>query len=287
MPAASSCRRSVASEPDSRGPLRDSIQDGVERVITAMHARLDAPLPLREMAKIAAMSLFHFSRTFRKRVGVPPCQFLYALRLDEARRQLLTTASDVLEISYNVGYNSLGTFTRRFTDLVGVSPSRLRSLARTPVPDLLDRIEPELLPAHESRGPDLSGTVAAPASFDGLVFVGLFTSPLPQGRPVRCRVLDGAGPFRLAGVPPGRYHLFAAGVPWSEDPKQYLHYDVALRGGGQIVRVAAGDASIVADVTLREAVPSDPPILLAFPAIARPEGSDWRALSAAASSQIA
>ncbi len=55
----------------------------VERVIKSMKERLDAPLDLDEMASIAHFSPFHFNRVFREVTGIPPAQFLNALRLED------------------------------------------------------------------------------------------------------------------------------------------------------------------------------------------------------------
>lgn len=284
VPAAAPRRTLTAEAGPTPAPAPVPSRDGVTRVIEAMHAQIDQPMPLHDMAKIASMSLFHFSRTFRKRTGVPPCQFLYALRLEEARRLLLTTGRGVLEICYDVGYNSLGTFTRRFTELFGLSPTRLRGLARRPASSLIARLEADAIEPDELPAPKLSGTVTAPDDFDGLFFIGLFASALPQGHPVRCRVLDAAGDFRLTNVPPGVYTLFAAGVPWSEDPKQYLHYEWALRAGGQTIHVSDDDPPQRVNLRLRAPLPSDPPILMTFPVMAPPHarGLDAAALRAAA-----
>src|SRR2546421_7000845 len=65
--------------------------ESVERVIAAMRTRLDQPMSLRSMARIACASPYHFNRTFRQVTGVPPSQFLYAMRLDTARRLLMHT----------------------------------------------------------------------------------------------------------------------------------------------------------------------------------------------------
>src|SRR5215470_9070629 len=94
----------------------------VERVIVAMRNHLDEPLSVRSMARIAFASRHHFNRTFHRLTGVPPSQFLYALRLERAKRLLMQTRQKIIDICYEVGYNSVGTFTRRFTDLLGISP---------------------------------------------------------------------------------------------------------------------------------------------------------------------
>ena len=102
--------------------------EAVERVIAAMRERVDNTLPLHAMAEIAHLSPYHFARTFRQVTGIPPGEFLGNLRLQRAKELLLTTDLSASEVCFEVGYASLGTFTTRFTQLVGVSPGRMRRL---------------------------------------------------------------------------------------------------------------------------------------------------------------
>src|SRR5437763_3941434 len=107
----------------------------VERVIAAMRERPGEPLTLETMGKIAGLSPHHFNRVFRRVTGVPPRRFLGALRLEAAKQLLLTTPLSVTEVCFEVGYGSVGTFTTRFTQLVGVPPGELRRLAAALAPD--------------------------------------------------------------------------------------------------------------------------------------------------------
>src|ERR1700760_4201675 len=91
-----------------------------ERVILSMRECLDEPISLSDMADIACLSPYHFNRVFHQVTGLPPTKFLYALRLSTAKRLLLTTSLSVTDVCFEVGYNSLGTFTTRFTQLVGL-----------------------------------------------------------------------------------------------------------------------------------------------------------------------
>jgi AraC family transcriptional regulator len=91
----------------------------VERVLATMRERLDEDLTLHVMADVARLSPYHFTRVFRHVTGIPPCEFLTALRLQEAKRLLLTTGLSVTDVCFEVGYSSLGTFTTRFTHLIG------------------------------------------------------------------------------------------------------------------------------------------------------------------------
>jgi AraC family transcriptional regulator len=97
-----------------------------------MHERIDRPFALDEMARIAYLSPFYFNRVFRQLTGLPPRRFHTALRIAAAKRLLLTTDLSVTEVCLEVGYQSLGTFTTHFHELVGVSPRELRRLASDP-----------------------------------------------------------------------------------------------------------------------------------------------------------
>lgn len=247
-----------------RAGTAESHRRAVERVIDAMHRRKDQNFSLEEMADIAFMSPYHFNRTFRQLTGIPPCQFMSALRLEMAKRLLLTTELSVTDVCFEVGYNSLGTFIRRFTDLLGASPRTLRRLARSPFRVPAETRRPE---------PGLRGRVTGPAEFQGTIFVGLFSSPVPQGQPVACAVRSAQGEFQLSPVADGSYHLFAAGVTSDQrDPAGFFLYEEALRGGGQVVRIRDGRAQDASDVALRPARPTDPPILMT-PAWARLDGA--------------
>src|SRR5678815_3163943 len=87
------------------------------------------PTPLRDMSRVAYISEFHFNRVFHQITGLPPAKFISAMRLDEAKRLLLNTNQSVTDICFDVGYNSLSTFTRRFTQRVGLGPREFRYLA--------------------------------------------------------------------------------------------------------------------------------------------------------------
>ena len=78
------------------------------------------------MARAAMFSKFHFSRIFRRVTGVSPGRFLSAIRLQEAKHLLVSTTLNVADISLRVGYNSVGTFSSRFTRSVGMSPTAYR-----------------------------------------------------------------------------------------------------------------------------------------------------------------
>jgi AraC family transcriptional regulator len=103
----------------------------VERAIRFIRENYSEPLSLDDIAGSAIMSRFHFCRVFAGATGVTPGRFLSAIRIYEAKRMLLNTVMNVTDISFAVGFNSLGSFSNHFTDSVGISPGRFRRVART------------------------------------------------------------------------------------------------------------------------------------------------------------
>src|SRR5213083_3033937 len=190
----------------------------VERVIQTMHTHLHEVLTLEDLASVACLSPSHFHRVFRRLIGIPPGEFLSALRFQAARRLLVTTSLSVTDICFEVGYTSTGSFTTRFTQLVGLSPRLLRQRAHTFEPPPAEPAE--LCPTTSTGMPRkhaLLGRISAPATFRGTIYVGLFTSPIPQGKPVRCTRLSSPGWYLLHGIADGVYHLRAAAFPVATD----------------------------------------------------------------------
>jgi AraC-like DNA-binding protein len=249
--------------------MRDSTvrshYESVERVIAAMRGQLDQPMTLRELARIGFASPYHFNRTFRQVTGVPPLQFLYALRLDAAKRMLSETQKKVIDICYEVGYSSVGTFTRRFADVLGVSPVRYRKLTGGRAKSSHTATSP--LPAAPSIcNTTLSGYITAPADFHGVVAVGLFTTRIPQGKPVSCAVVQNGGTYQIKEAPEGEFYLFAVGLKKSSDASIYFDYENALRAGGQQIQISRTSICGNTALHLRPPTAFDPPLLLILPA---------------------
>jgi AraC-like DNA-binding protein len=97
------------------------------------------PLDLDAMAARAGYSRFHFARTFRAAYGDTPRRYLTRRRVERATELLRTANLTVTEICHLVGFTSLGSFSVRFKELVGVSPTEYRERAvrasgRPPIP---------------------------------------------------------------------------------------------------------------------------------------------------------
>src|SRR6516164_11391683 len=87
------------------------------------------PLDVEALARDAHMSAGHLSREFRRAYGEPPYSYLMTRRIERAMALLRRGDLNVTEVCFEVGCSSLGTFSSRFTELVGVPPSEYRQRA--------------------------------------------------------------------------------------------------------------------------------------------------------------
>jgi AraC family transcriptional regulator len=233
----------------------------VEHSISTMWNRYSEPLTLTELAETATFSKFYFSRVFRSVTGTSPGRFLAAIRLYRAKQLLLKTSYSVTDIAYKVGYNSLGTFTSRFTRSVCFSPARYRSSSQAGMAAL----PPFTLSDAPHHCSTVRGMIDMPETDVPVrVYVGAFLGPVVEGLPTACDILDSSGAYELPGVPDGTWFIRAAAValrdvdevePWNRRPLFVGSSPVVTRG-----------ARIVdSDVHLRPMTRVDLPVLLALP----------------------
>jgi len=101
----------------------------LRRVRDRMDREYAQPLDVEALARDAHMSAGHFSRQFRLAYGESPYSYLMTRRIERAMALLRRGDMSVTEICFAVGCASLGTFTSRFTELVGMSPGAYRRRA--------------------------------------------------------------------------------------------------------------------------------------------------------------
>ncbi len=240
----------------------------VERAIQTMHTHLHELLTLEDLASVACLSPSHFHRVFCRLIGIPPGEFLSALRFQAARRLLVTTSLSVTDICFEVGYTSIGSFTSRFTHLVGLSPRLLRQRAHAFEPLAVEPAEPcSTTPSGIAMKQALLGRISAPATFRGTIYLGLFTGPIPQERPVRCTTLSSPGWYRLHDVPDGVYHLRAAAFPVAADLHSSLLPGEKLLLGynASPLVIRHGQVSGDPDLVLHPPRLTDPPLVMGLP----------------------
>jgi AraC-like DNA-binding protein len=112
-----------------------SIEDENRRMLRsrdAMDRDFALPLDLGKLAAIAIVSPTHFIRTFKSTFGETPHRYLQRRRIERAMYLLRTTDRSVTDVCMEVGFSSLGTFSRTFSDIVGITPSQFRHRGALP-----------------------------------------------------------------------------------------------------------------------------------------------------------
>lgn len=84
------------------------------------------PLDLEQLASVAALSKYHFHRLFTETYGMTPATYLSERRIERAQDLLRATNLTVTEVCMAVGFASLGSFSTRFRDVVGETPSQFQ-----------------------------------------------------------------------------------------------------------------------------------------------------------------
>jgi AraC-like DNA-binding protein len=114
----------VTSGPAETQRLRDLAR--LRRVRDRMDREYPRPLDVEALARGAHMSAGHLSRQFRLAYGESPYSYLMTRRIERAMALLRRGDLSVTDVCFEVGCSSLGTFSTRFTQLVGVPPSVYR-----------------------------------------------------------------------------------------------------------------------------------------------------------------
>ena len=104
---------------------------GELRRLRRAHDRMDReyaqPLDVAALARTALMSTAHFSRRFREAYSETPYSYLMTRRIERAKALLRRGDLSVTDVCFAVGCTSLGSFSARFTELVGETPSMYRA----------------------------------------------------------------------------------------------------------------------------------------------------------------
>ena len=117
----------MTSSPAPAQHLRDLAR--LRRVRDRIDREYAQPLNVEALARGVNMSAGHLSREFRLAYGEPPYAYLLTRRIERAMALLRGSDLSVTDVCFAVGCSSLGTFSTRFTELVGVPPSTYRTQA--------------------------------------------------------------------------------------------------------------------------------------------------------------
>ncbi|WP_100407764.1 helix-turn-helix domain-containing protein [Bacillus solitudinis] len=241
----------------------------IGEVIGYIHQHIYEPLSLSELARYAAYSPYHFTRIFKEKMGISPVYYISALRLQKAKDLLLHTNLRVRDIGLEIGQKSLGTFTTRFTERVGMTPSDFRNSVQRAENHFrsLQKLS-DWSDSHISIGKQaiIKGTVRATVPFEGLVLIGLFAKPIPEGLPIHGTLVSSLGDFHIIDVKPGLYYLMATSVSWEMQAMDFLLPQKTLRTRSKKPIIVESFSSIPhQEVILHTPRLDDPPILISLP----------------------
>lgn len=217
-----------------------------------------------DVAEHTGYSPCHFSRIFSASTGISPGLYLTALRVDAAKRRLLVDSTPVIDVAASVGYDSLSSFTRRFTAMVGTSPGAFRVLADTVAEcsiapfALGDARHPVVRVRPRLPAPLRPGATVA-------LWLGWFPKPAPIGLPA-AGVLTTSDAHVALPLSPGN--------PW------LLSYAVSAQAGAEEQLVPTQPlvarfptpltTATTIDLHYQRATELDLPLLTALPVLRRP-----------------
>jgi AraC-like DNA-binding protein len=118
-------RRPAPEDPATQQRLRDLAL--LRRVRDRIDREYAQPLDVEALARGVNMSAGHLSRQFKLEFGESPYSYLMTRRIERAMALLRRGDTSVTEVCFEVGCSSLGTFSTRFSELVGESPSAYRA----------------------------------------------------------------------------------------------------------------------------------------------------------------
>lgn len=103
-------------------------QSAMQAVIDHIHANLDKPLPVHELAEVSGLSRAHFSRVFAESEGLPPAEFVLQQRMQRAAKLLTKTAFlPVKEVAIMSGFDDANYFSKAFRRVYGINPTEFRT----------------------------------------------------------------------------------------------------------------------------------------------------------------
>jgi transcriptional regulator GlxA family with amidase domain len=137
--------------------IRDLVR--LRKAKDRMDREFDRPLDVPGIARSAAMSTGHFSRSFKTAFGESPYSYLMTRRIERAKALLRDARMPVTDACFAVGCTSLGSFSSRFTELVGESPSAYRARSHSAaavIPPCVIKVMTKPIRNEEAAGPGRS-----------------------------------------------------------------------------------------------------------------------------------
>jgi AraC family transcriptional regulator len=112
-------------------PSRHGLDDGrLRRVLAYIEEHLADDIAVADLANVACLSIFHFTRAFAATMAVPPHRYVSQRRLESAKAMIATGRASLSEIALDCQFSSQSSFTRAFRRAVGMTPAEYRQTLR-------------------------------------------------------------------------------------------------------------------------------------------------------------
>lgn len=236
----------------------------IEMVIKAIKKEPEL-ITVKTLAKDFGYSEAYFSRVFKQAVGISPSEYIQAVRRERAIEEIVSRDDSILSSQLKSGYLSEGSFSNFIKRAMSIPPKKLKDTKDSVLKEYND-VTSDYEAVEESQEVDLALTLDATESFDGIVFVGLFTKPVPDRPPVIGIPVIKYTPgvkVNFRNIPDGSYYVLACVIHKTLDPRKLFVLKDNLRG--MIHEPFKFPGKYEHKLLLRPPEISDPPITLNLP----------------------
>jgi YesN/AraC family two-component response regulator len=108
--------------------LTYTLSDNISKTIKYIELNLSEELSLTTLSRVANLSKYHFCRLFKKRTGLTPMKFVSKKRIERAKELLKREDITISTIAFEVGFNDIGHFVKKFKSYTGLTPTSYRKL---------------------------------------------------------------------------------------------------------------------------------------------------------------
>ena len=236
-----------------------------------MRLHIDRAISIEELAARYGYSKFHFSREFKKAIGVTPNEYWAALRMEQSLIEL-GNSSSILSAHLKTGYQSTGTFASSFQKSTGFTPGQYQEEIQklsifheakeyeehgdsVLTHYTFDKKDPAAVQEHV-----LTVVCQMPDDFKGLIFVGMFSKPLPVDPPVLGKAMARTNKCVIDRIPNGEYYALVCAIKSNTNPLTYFQPKYWLRDLHRTPYRFPLETDMEIEFTLREEDPTDPAI---------------------------
>lgn len=222
-------------------------------------------LKVEDIAEHFGYDKYYFSSEFKKITGFSLNEYISSLRSAKAI-DLINEKGSVIDIQTSVGYSSSGTFSNVFKKYTGSSPQQYKNE--------MDYIYNAVKTFEESENnkveyyQDISESycnvdVEVPDNLkNGIIFIGLFHTPIPNHKPISGLVTKKNKNNKLKNIPRGNYYLLVCAINSTDGLLSYFNLKNCLRRRVEEKLSFPEDSKKEYTVRLRPPIPEDPPILI-------------------------